>query len=150
MFVNSWLLGSCSLSVTNPITGANYTMVYQADVDLDGRITENDALNSDEIKIYCLTSGYSFSCANLTAALCKESGKVTMLGQTSGGGTCMVQPSIAADGTIFSYSSNKRMCTVKNGSYYSIDQGVTPDYAIRDAEHFYDREWLTQYIATLP
>ena len=150
VFVISWMLGSCNLSTTNPVTGANYTVVYQADVDLDGKITANDCLDAEKYDLYCLTSISSFSCGNLTPAILKESDKVTMLGQTSGGGTCAVRPSITADGTILNFSSNRRFCTVKNGSYYSIDQGITPDYVIRKLEHFYDREWLTEYIATLP
>ena len=150
VFLVSWVLGSCSFSVTNPITGASYTTLYQADVDLDGKLTENDYLDCSQYELYCLTSMHSFSCGNLCPALFKESGKVTMLGQTTGGGTCCVQSSITADGTMFSYSGNYRMCTVKNGTYYSIDQGVTPDFVIRQPAHFYDRQWLTDYIATLP
>ena len=72
-----------------------------------------------------------------------------MLGQTTGGGACVVQSSVLADGTIFNYSGNKHICTVKNGSYYSVDQGVEPDYVIRKTAHFYDREWLTRFIEDL-
>ena len=150
VFLASWVLGSCRLSVTNPTTGANYTTVYQADVNLDGKITEEDCLDSNQVKLYCLTSQSSFSCGNLVPAMFKESGMVTMLGQTTGGGACIVQPRITADGTVFNYSGSWRLCTVKNGCYYSVDRGVDPDFVIRDTAHFYDREWLTEYIATLP
>ena len=149
LFVTSWMLGDCKFSCTNPTTGANYTVVYKADVDLDGKITDADHLDSDKLELYCLTSCSSFSCGNLVPAQLKESGRVTMLGQTTGGGACVVQSSVLADGTIFNYSGNKHICTVKNGSYYSVDQGVEPDYVIRKTAHFYDREWLTQFIEDL-
>ena len=80
----------------------------------------------------------------------KESGLVTLLGRKSGGGACVVQPAVAADGTVYQYSSRYRLSTVKNGSYYSIDQGVEPDFVISDPAHFYDRAWLTGYICQLP
>ena len=150
VFLTGWLLGECDFSTSNPITGANYTVVYQTDADLDGYITANDTLDGCGLELYLLVSGYSFSCGNLVPALCKESGKVTLLGQTTGGGTCATVSSLTADGTAYSYSGNTRFCTVKNGTYYSIDRGVEPDFVIRKPAHFYDRAWLTDYIATLP
>ena len=149
VFVASWMMGDCKFSTTNPITSADYTVVYKSDVNLDGKITEDDTLDGKGLELYCLTSGCSFSCGNLVPAMFKESGKVILLGQTTGGGACVVQSSIAADGTIFCYSSNKHICTVKNGSYYSVDQGVAPDFTISKPAHFYDREWLTEFIANL-
>ena len=150
IFVVSWMVGKCNLSITNPTTGAHYTVVYEADANLDGHITDADHLDTDKLELYCLTSASSFSCGNLVPALLKQSGMVTLIGQTTGGGACCIRPCITADGTVLNFSSCRQLCTVKNGSYYSIDQGVTPDFVIRKLEHFYDREWLTQYIATLP
>ena len=150
VFLVSWMIGTCKFSTTNPITDAEYTVDYLADVNLDGYLTDQDCLDTDRLELYCLTSGSSFSCGNLVPAVLKQSGKVTILGQTTGGGACVVRQSITADGTIFSHSSNSHICTVKNGSYYSVDQGVTPDFTISKLEHFFDREWLTDYIENLP
>ena len=149
-FVISWVLGTCHFSTVNPISKAQYTVGYQSDVNLDGYITEEDSLDLSKVKVFCLTSSSSFSCGNLTPAAFKESGVVTLLGQTSGGGACVVGQTIAADGTVYQYSSRYRLSTVKNGSYYSIDQGVVPDFTITDPAHLYDRAWLTAYIAQLP
>lgn len=150
VFVISWALGTCRFSTVNPKSEAQYTVGYQADVNLDGRITAADALNLSRFKVYCLISEFSFSCGNLVPAAFKESGLVTLLGRRSGGGACVVQPAVAADGTVYQYSSRYRLSTVKNGSYYSIDQGVEPDFVISDPAHFYDRAWLTDYICQLP
>jgi hypothetical protein len=35
---------------------------------------------------------------------------------------------------------------VKNGAYYSVDQGAEPDFFIRDFDKFYDRNALTEII----
>ena len=149
-FINAWLLGSANLSTENPTTGARYNVTYKVDTDLDGYITEADALDLDRFDVYCLTSLNSFSCGNLVPFCLKDSGKVTLIGQTSGGGSCMVSNTITADGTIFSYSGSSRMCSVKNGSFYNVDEGASPDFVIRKTAHFYDREWLNSFIADLP
>lgn len=38
---------------------------------------------------------------------------------------------------------------MKNGSFYNVDQGAEPDFAISKYEHLFDREWLTKYIDDL-
>ena len=149
IFLVSWMLGDCKLSSSSPVTGASYTVTYKADVNLDGKITDEDHLSSD-IELYCLTSPFTFSSANLAASMLKESNVVTLLGQTTSGGACAVQPCVTADGTVFRYSGHRVLCTMKNGTYTSIDQGVTPHYELRKPAHFYDREWLTDYIANIP
>ena len=75
-----------------------------------------------------------------------EKGKVTLLGKTSGGGSCVVQLLSTAWGTVFQISSSRRMSFLKNGSFYDIDQGVDPDYFINDSSNFYNRKALTAYI----
>ena len=150
IYVASWILGSANLCTTNPTTGSRYNVVTQADTNLDNIITEEDHLDLSKVDVYCLTTLNSFSCGNYLPAMLKDSGKVTMLGQTSGGGSCMVGNMVTADGTILQYSSTIRMSTVKNGSFYDVDQGVTPDFVIRKASHFYDREWLNSFIEQLP
>ena len=84
----------------------------------------------------------------MPAAL-KSSQKVTLLGRTSGGGSCVVQPMSTAYGTLFQISSSQRMSFLKNGSFYDIDQGVEPDYYINDVANFYDRQALTKFINSL-
>ena len=97
-------------------------------------------------KLYCIISPSSFSCGNLVPAAFKSSGVVTLLGRTSGGGSCSVQPASTAWGTMFNYSSPRRLSFLKNGSFYDIDQGVEPDFVINDMSKIYDRQALTDYI----
>ena len=51
-----------------------------------------------------------------------------------------------AIGSVIRISSSTRLSYVKNGSFYDIDQGAEPDYAISKYDHFYDRKALTEYI----
>lgn len=146
VYIASWVLGAAQISIENVNTGAQYTTTYWSDVNLNGECDLDDELGVDQLEVYCLVNGNSFSCGNLLPTLFKQDGRVTLIGQTTGGGACVVRETSAADGTTFSISNYYRLCTVKNGSFYSIDRGVEPDIPLRKPESFYDRaamvEWL--------
>ena len=142
--VLSWFLGDAPFSVKNMATGAMSTSVYRADINLDHEFDERDTV-ADK-KLYCLVSPVSFSCGNLVPAALKSSQKVTLIGRTTGGGSCVVQPMTTAYGTVFQISAALRMSFLKNGSFYDIDQGVEPDYYINDIANYYDRVALTDFI----
>ena len=144
IFVLGWLLGDAPFSVKDMATGAMSTSVYRADVNLDRRFDAQDTV--EDKNLFCLISPMSFSCGNLVPAALKSSQKVTLLGKTSGGGSCVVQPLSTAWGTVFQISSSRRMSFLKNRSFYDIDQGVDPDYFINDSSNFYNRKALTAYI----
>ena len=144
IFVLSWMLGEAPITVKDQNTGAMSTAIYRADVNLDGQFDEKDTIT--DRKLYCLISPISFSCGNLVPAALKASDKVTLLGRTSGGGSCVVQHLSTAWGTMFDISGSYRMSFLKNGSFYDIDQGVAPDYTISTPAKFYDREALTDFI----
>ena len=144
VFTVAWMLGSCELSIYNTITESRSTTNYSADVNMDGKFDENDTVSDKNL--YCIVSPVSFSCGNLVPALLKASGKATIIGKTSGGGACIVGNAVTADGTTFCISSTSQMSTVKNGTYYSVDQGVEPDISLTKMESFYDRQALTALI----
>lgn len=147
VFVISWFLGDATFSVKDMSTGAMSSAVYRADVNLDGVFDENDTVADKNL--YCLISPVSFSCGNLVPAALKASQKVSLLGKTSGGGSCVVQPLSTAYGSVFQISGARRMSFLKNGSFYDIDQGVDPDYPIDKIENYYNRKLLTNYIGSL-
>ncbi|MCQ2453385.1 MAG: S41 family peptidase [Clostridia bacterium] len=149
MYIASWVLGAANLSVENVTTGAQYTTVYWVDVNLDGQCLEDDELGVDDLDVYCLVNGSSFSCGNLLPTLFKQDGRVTLLGQTSGGGACVVRSTSAADGTLFDISDVHRLCIVKNGTFYSIDRGVDEDIPLRKPASYYDRAALAEYLDTI-
>ena len=144
VFVLGWFLGDAQISVKDMTSGALSTAVYRADINLDGVFDDKDSV--EDRNLYCLISPVSFSCGNLVPAALKSSQKVTLLGRTSGGGSCVVQPLSTAYGTSFQISGRLRLSFLKNGSFYDIDQGVDPDYYIDDLSHYYDRAALTDFI----
>jgi hypothetical protein len=79
----------------------------------------------------------------------KNTGKVMLLGRTSGGGSCSVLPLSTAYGTDFRISSPYRLAFSKNGSFYDIDRGAEPDFSLARLSTFYDRAALTDYINAL-
>ena len=139
------LLGRCSVSVKNTLSGALVTGNYRIDLNLDGKIDDED-LALMNMNLYCLESPVSFSCGNLVPSVFKHSNRVTLLGRTSGGGACIVQPLCTADGTIFQISGPLQLAFLKNGAFYDIDQGADPDLPLMKPESFYDRAALTDYI----
>ena len=146
-FVIAWFLGESSIGVKDTMTGAMSSCTYRCDANLDRKFDEKDTLEGKNL--FCLISPLSFSCGNLVPCALKESGKVTLLGRTSGGGSCIVLFASSAWGTSFRISSPKRLSFIKNGSYYDIDRGADPDFVITKIEKYYDRPALTDYINSL-
>jgi len=148
IFVISWFLGEADIALRDTFTGAETNAVYLADVNLDGEFDDQDNVASG-YRLYCLTSNSSFSCGNLVPAACRGSGLVTLIGQTTGGGSCVVLPSTTAAGTIFQISGNKQISIMRNGSFYNTDAGVEPDFRLDKAESYYDRPALAEYLNNL-
>jgi C-terminal processing protease CtpA/Prc len=101
--VAAWFLGEAKVSMQSTFTGARSTGVYQADINLDGEYDEKDTVSDKNL--YCLISPNSFSCGNLVPAILKNAHSVTLIGQTSGGGSCEVNGLTTAYGSFFSISS---------------------------------------------
>ena len=146
-FVIGMFLGEGSISIRNTLTDALITENFRSDKNLDRVFDEKDTL--DGYNLYCLTSPVSFSCGNLVPSVLKSSHKVTILGQTSGGGACCVMNASTADGAFFQFSGPYCISYIKNGSFYDVDQGVTPDVYIRDLANFYNRSALVDIIHSI-
>lgn len=144
VYLVAWMLGYCDLSVYNSVTESSATTTYKVDVNLDGVFDNKD--NITDKNLYCIVSPASFSCGNYAPALLKASGRVTIVGKTSGGGACIVHHGVAADGTLFCISDASQMSIVVNGSYYHLDRGVEPDITLTKYESIYEREALTEYL----
>lgn len=139
-------IGLGEVSLENPNTGARITQSYNADTNFDYEFDERDTLDGKGLKLFCLTSPASFSCGNLVPSVFKNSGKVTIIGKQSGGGSCGALGISTAGGTIMRISGSNRISFVKNGSFYDIDQGAPVDYTINDYDHFYDRKALNEFL----
>ena len=147
LFMLCWYLGEAPYSAVSAATGAQCTALYRADVNLDRQFDEKDVLSG--MNLYCLISPASFSCGNIVPFVFKASGRVTLLGDTTGGGSCVVQRMSSAWGTLFQISGVLRNSAVKNGSFYDTDRGVDPDVFLTKINTFGDREKLTEIINSL-
>ena len=144
VFMLCWFLGKAPFSVESTVTGARCTALYRADINLDREFDEKDQLTGKNL--YCLVSPVSFSCGNLVPCIYKASGMVTLLGDTTGGGSCVVMPMSSAWGSLFQASGTMRFSFVKNGSFYDSDRGVDPDIFLTKYDTFCNREKLTEII----
>jgi len=150
VFTISWLLGSADVALKDTFTGAQTFMSCTSDTNLNNLYGEGgDTLIQKDIDVYCLISPSSFSCGNLVPAALKLSHRATLLGQTSGGGSCVVLPCTTASGTFFQISGSKQLALPKNGSFYNIDNGIEPDVVLTKEESYYDREALVAYLHEL-
>ena len=145
VFTIAWFKSFGKVALRDTLTGAQSVCSYAADINLDKQFDDLDALPA-EVNRYCIISGSSFSCGNLVPAAFKDSDSVTLLGVTSGGGTCAVLPCTTASGAIFAISGTYQISTVKNGSFYNIDRGVEPDFVVKNMDILYDRTRLVEYI----
>ena len=146
VYVIGTFLGEGHVSLCDDYTGALTSVFYKIDTNRDRVFDEKDTLAGKGYKFYCIETGVSFSCGNLVPNVFKNSNMVTLIGQTSGGGSCAVQPLSTAAGTQFQVSGHKRLSFIKNGAFYDIDRGAEPDIYIKDPYFIYDRKALTNYI----
>ena len=142
----AWMLGEVQTNITNSITGAKCSSVYVCDINADGKFDENDTIKDK--KLFCLISPASFSCGNMVPAMLKSSDRVVLLGETSGGGSACVYPTMTADSTTFRISSRYVMSENKNGSNYDIDKGIEPHVRLQP-ETLYDRETICSIVADM-
>ena len=140
-------LGNTSMTFKDALTGATSTINNKVDINLDTKFDENDTLaNRKDLKLYCLTSGGSYSCGNMVPCSFKDSGTVALLGRTSGGGACNVQPMSTASGAVMQISGNYRISFSKNGEFYNVDRGADPDIYVDDMTRIYDRAYVNEIL----
>ncbi|VEU80320.1 S41 family peptidase [Haploplasma axanthum] len=91
---------------------------------------------------YIKTSSVTFSAANLTASIAKELG-IPVIGQKSSGGASSIGFFVLPDGSIIIMSSNMILSRLEEGIYYSIENGIEPDYLLKD---LYDEKEIIDVI----
>ena len=148
LYVTGLFLEEAQISAADEMSGALTSAHYRVDINRDHLFDEKDTLAGKGYNLYCLESPVSFSCGNLVPNIFKDTTHVTLIGQTSGGGSCTVQLLSTSSGTMFQVSGNMRMSFIKNGAFYDIDRGAEPDIYIRDLSVLYDRQKLTDFINT--
>ncbi len=143
----STLIGNVTIDIVNPITSAHNKQVYQADINADGKIDENDKpLSELGFNIYFLDSAYSFSSANAMPVLAKlNNPKVITLGAKTAGGPCSVRNYITTIGSVYASSSLYTISKEENGKYVNIDGGVNADFELAE-DKMIDRDFIKNNI----
>ena len=119
-----------SLLIKNNIDGSIIDLHYEADLNGDGEYaTESDSFEG-KYNFYFMTGGVSFSCGNAFPTMAKNSKKAKIIGEISGGGSCMVDAFVTLDGLTFNTSSPYQfMLDNGDGTYVYNENGVPLDYA---------------------
>lgn len=144
----SAILGQSNIVIRNPNTNALRQTITDADLNLDGKIDENDKSMKELGKnIAVIVSDASFSCGNLLPCNLKSRDKdVLILGQQSGGGGCVVGYGATATGSFLQFSSTKQFTTMKNGYIKDIDDGITPDISL-SLSRMYNRDYVANLVS---
>ena len=121
-------------------------MVSKADVNLDGKIDENDVTYGNKYKFYILTSSYSFSCGNAFPAYARDNGLATIVGTKSGGGECVVGSSQLPYNSSITYSSNYHLgyYSTEENKFFGYEEGAYP--SISFSGNFYNVEEVAKIL----
>ncbi len=144
-----WILGQADINIQDGYWGAYKNQVYQSDIDFDGQITANDMLDTSAYNVYCLISENTRGYGNLAASILKTSTSVTLVGQSTGGGSHNVLTAVMPTGTALEFAGTDNYCTVKAGAHISIAAGVEPDVYIKDMTILTDRYMLESVLANI-
>ena len=138
-----------SILVKNNIDDSIIDLHYEADLNGDGEYaTESDSFEG-KYDFYFLTGGVSFSCGNAFPTMAKNSKKAKIIGEISGGGSCMVDAFTTLDGLTFNTSSPYQfMLDNGDGTYTYNERGVPLDnaYSLDDA---YNMAKLSSFLKTI-
>ena len=132
------LVGEAKVLTRNPLTGAKNDSRIKADLNLDGMIDDKDVGLVDKgFNVAILSSQYTFSCGNALPTLAKYSSpKIKTLDETSGGGACVLRPTMSDIGSSFVLSGLTEISVEKNGFIVNVDKGVEADVSIAQSSMF--------------
>ena len=134
-----------SLLTLDVISGGKKILTARSDLNLDGKIDSNDKKKSYNFLIF--TSLMSFSCGNAMPAICADNG-IKIIGQKSGGGSCVVRLACTADGFPYQYSGLER---ISRKDWSNVEDGipVSEGGVIPCDEHMFDDDILAGVVNNL-
>jgi len=115
-----------SLYYKSAFSGDILESVYKCDYNLDGIFGDSREDAGYDFKYGILCSTNAFSCGSLLPVYAKEAG-IPIIGETSGGGTCVVGYFNLPNAYNGQYSSYKTI-VYQDGN--DVEKGATPDYDI--------------------
>lgn len=140
------LLGKVSFDSGNPLSGSHTHMTYLTDINVDGKIDDNDVPLVKTHNIYMLDSHFAFSCGNLFPCAAKvNSDKVKTIGERTGGGTCTVKNMYNGIGSSFVSSSLTMLYKPNGNGYTHIEDGADVDIPL-GLDKMLDRDYIVNLI----
>lgn len=119
------MTGQDHIGEADVLTGNRFRETGKIDVNLDGKVDQQDEVHYD-LHFAILTSRFSYSGGNAFPVLAQEKG-IPVLGETSGGGTCMaLRPGIPL--STFYGISGQYMMTRADGT--DVDAGAAVDFTL--------------------
>ena len=131
MYMLDLMFGENVIHGYNVLTGQREHAVLHSDKNLDGVFDEKDEAVKYDFNYAVLTTRAAFSCGNLMPFLMQEHGAV-LLGEPTGGGSCMVQMGTLTNGGQFMISSHLWALRDANGE--SVESGCKTDLPIARIE----------------
>lgn len=134
----------------NSASGGILSKDWTMDLDLNGVFDDNDKSVYYDFNYAILTSENSFSSGNLMPCMAKDRG-ILILGETSGGGTCMLSKHYYPDATFYATSG---IYTMIRADQTDVDSGAAVDFDLvtkaadgtKDYSNFYDFAKLEECI----
>ena len=115
-YILNLITGSGDIYYEDVHSSTKYHEIIKVDLNLDGKVDSKDdefQENFKDLNIAILTSFKSFSCGNALPFFVKErkNSKIKVIGERSGGGSCVVGSGVTADGFPFNFSFYQRLCS---------------------------------------
>lgn len=140
------LIGKHYIDLANPLTGSLSHLTFETDINVDGKIDENDVPLCEDYNIYMLDSKFAFSCGNLFPVAAKyNNDDVTILGDRTGGGTCVVSTTYNAFGAYIVRSGLMMLTKETETGYTHIEDGAEVDIPI-DYDEMLNRNYIVNVI----
>ena len=111
------------LYMSNTLTGDMSQTNEILDLNQDGEFDQLDKEVSYDFHYAIMTSQFSFSCGNLLPVYAKDSG-IMILGETSGGGACMLSKYYTAENHYYAMSGPRKYISIKKKD---VDSGAAVD-----------------------
>ena len=137
-FLEGFMTDSPFIVCKDTLTGEFADVKYKVDLNQDGTKGGTGDTYQGQYDFYVMTSNFSFSCGNAFPTFVKAGHMATIIGETSGGGSCAVGGLSTATGTILRMSSTNQFGTYSGTTFTPNEGGVTPDRAFARSNFYND------------
>ena len=153
-YIMAIMTGNGDYYSTSTLTGNRLHATGDVDKNLDGVIDEKDSGLSYDFRFALLTTNQSYSCGNFLPCLAQEKG-IPIIGQTSGGGTCMLSVPVFPGKLSYSISGSRTFTDSQNNDVeagakpvletVTVDAEGTADYS-----KLYDIQAVGEFLSNQP